>query len=154
MGSWRRQSFISKCHSVFITKFPFSWLCGAFSFIIWRLIVTMEVTYCVPQLCKLAFNHSCLIDVCTLSNCQRRRFLTSQLEIQTCLVCRVFLSITRTVLKSLELEKNGPWFNFFYTGINIFKVNLYALIFHTLRNLACFCNTVLPTCHSRFYLNC
>lgn len=75
---------------------------------------TMEVTYYVPQLCKLAFNHSCPIDVCTLSSCQRRRVLTSQLEIQTCLVCRMFLSITHTVLKSLELEKNGPWFNFFF----------------------------------------
>lgn len=137
MASWKRQSSVSKCHYLFITRFPFGWLCGAFTFRIWRLKVTTEVTYSIPQLHKLAFNHYCLIDVCTLHDCQRR-FLTSQLEIQTCLVYRDFVSITYIVLKSLELETNGPWSNFFHNGINNFKVNFYTLIFHTLRNLAGF----------------
>ena len=43
MGSWRRQFSVSKYHDLFI--FPFSWLCGAFTFKIWTLKVTMEVTF-------------------------------------------------------------------------------------------------------------
>lgn len=106
MGLGRRQSSISKCCYLFITQFPFSWLCGAFTFRIWRLKVTIKATYSIPQLHKVALHYACPTDVCILSDCQRRRLLTSQLEIQTCLENREFLSITYIVLKCLDSEKS------------------------------------------------